>query len=180
MMGYMSRTRMYECMHARTHARTHARVDTHTHTQVDEAAAKKAQMAREKQEKVMPHTQQTYIIPEDVCACVCMCVCVFVTARFSQVAKQEERLHEEGRVSLAPSLGQVSTIVSALDVCMNVLYGSVYHPKTIHRSPPNFPAAHAKKAPAKCLTSPLGRWRRTRARKRRCGSSVSPTERYSD
>ena len=117
---------MNACMHARMHARTHAWTHTHTHTQVDEAAAKKAQMAREKQEKVMPHTQQTYIIPEDVCACVCMCVCVFVTARFSQVAKQEERLHEEGRVSLAPSLGQVSTIVSALDVCMNVLYGSVY------------------------------------------------------
>ena len=122
MMGYMSRTRMYECMH--------------------EAAAKKAQMAREKQEKVMPHTQQTYIIPEDVCACVCMCVCVFVTARFSQVAKQEERLHEEGRVSLAPSLGQVSTIVSALDVCMNVLYGSVY--ACMHGSSQNYTQVSVK------------------------------------
>ena len=136
----------------------------------------------------MPHTQHTNIMPEEVCACVCVCVCVCDRQRFSQVAKQEERLHEEGRVSLAPSLGQVSTIVSALDVCMNVLYGCVYvcmhacmhHPKTIHRSPPNFPATHAKKAPAKCLTSPLGRWRQTRARRRRCGSSLSPTERYPD
>ena len=74
--------------------------------------------------------------------CVCVCVCVFVTERFSQVAKQEERLHEEGRVSLAPSLGQVSTIVSALDVCMNVLYGSVY--ACMHVSSQNYTQVSAK------------------------------------
>ena len=182
MMGYMSRTRMYECMHARTHAWTH----THTHTGRRSGGQEGADGARETGKGHASYTADIHNTGGCVCVCVYVCVCVCDSEIFTGC--QARREVARGRSCLFGTLSG-----AGLNNCIRIgcvhecsvwecvcMHACMYHPKTIHRSPPNFPAAHAKKAPAKCLTSPLGRWRRTRARRRRCGSSMSPTERYPD